>query len=271
MKAKKKLILIFTGLFAGVDSAMLGIGGGAVVVPFLAIFLNTPLKQAIGTSLSVIVPTTLVGIITHYLIDPTNIIFKVVAFVVLGSIIGSKLGVVITKKLNEDALRILLGMLLVISALKLLNVIIFNFSSPGVSGNIIYMLLLGIIGGVISSMFGIGGGVIMVPILHFMFGLTILQSIATSLTIILPTALAGLFFHRKEKQVNPVLVKFLLPSALVGAVAGAYIANLLPLDVLTVLFGLMLLLFAASFLFKSKNYMVGWVRYMTRRIMKYYR
>jgi uncharacterized membrane protein YfcA len=83
------------GLFSGVASGLFGVGGGIVMVPAMVYFLSPPIKdikQAIGTSLVVIIPTALMGSYKHF--QQGNVEWRTVAALVPLAIAGSYLGCV---------------------------------------------------------------------------------------------------------------------------------------------------------------------------------
>ncbi|HIE31770.1 MAG TPA: sulfite exporter TauE/SafE family protein [Methanosarcinales archaeon] len=238
----RNLNLLVLGLIVGFFSAALGIGGGVIMVSALILFFNYGIKRAIGTSLATIVPTAFVGIIAHYIIKSGNIKFIIALFIVMGSIIGAKLGAGLANKMSSKLLTKLFASLLFFVGLKLIGII--NFPTEPVSNTSAYPLLivLGLFAGSASALFGIGGGVIMVPVLNLFFGLSIYEAVATSLTVILPTTLAGVIFHKKFDNIDPGAIIFLIPTALIGAVFGAIVANSLPAATLQIIFGVFIIL-----------------------------
>jgi uncharacterized protein len=85
------LILILLGIIAGVFSGLLGIGGGTVLVPLFLYFLKMDMHTAVGTSLAVIIPTAVVGSLTHSLAGQVD--WKVGGIVALLCVLGSFAGV----------------------------------------------------------------------------------------------------------------------------------------------------------------------------------
>lgn len=112
------IILVAIGFIAGIVSASLGVGGGILVVPLLIFFLKTEMKQAIGTSLAVIVPIALVGAISHYklgnIIDP-----KLALLIAVGGIVGALLGALLVKYTPAYVLRKAFAVMLLIVVVKL--------------------------------------------------------------------------------------------------------------------------------------------------------
>ena len=112
---------------------------------------------------------------------------------------------------------------------------------------------LGLVAGVLAGLFGVGGGILFVPTLALVLGLTQLHAEASSLLAILPTAAAGAWRQRTYGNVRwrPALVVGV--AAIVGVEAGVQIAEALPEHVLRRLFGLLLLGVAAQLALRSRR------------------
>ena len=106
--------------------------------------------------------------------------------------------------------------------------------------------LIGIVGGVVSGVFGVGGGVVFVPGLLLIVGLNPIEANATSLLAIIPTAVVGGW--RQHRYGNVRLRDGLLLGALAaaGAVGGVALANALPATALRVGFAILMLFTAAQ-------------------------
>ena len=113
--------------------------------------------------------------------------------------------------------------------------------------------VLGALAGVLAGLFGVGGGILFVPTLALVLGLTQLHAEASSLLAILPTAAAGAWRQRTYGNVRwrPALVVGV--AAIAGVEAGVQIAEALPEHVLRRLFGLLLLVAAAQLAWRSRR------------------
>ena len=243
----KRIKLLLLGFIAGLASSALGIGGGVILVSGLTLLMGYQIKKAIGTSLTVIVPVVFVGVITHYIIQAGNIKLSIALFIIVGSVIGSKLGVDLVNKISSKKLSRLFALLLLFVGLKLTGIIGIPVEPVSTVASGPLLIILGLASGLASALLGIGGGVIMVPVLYLFFGLSMHQTIATSLTVILPTAFVGAILHRKFSNVDTEAIKFLIPAGLAGAVIGAIVANLLPAAVLRIVFGIFMILCSIKF------------------------
>ena len=109
---------IILSFFAGVASGMLGIGGGTIKVPAMNLVLGIPIHVAVATSSFMIIFTTLSGIFAHIFLG--NIIFEIAAFTIIGAIIGAQIGPRIATRIRKEMLRKIVGIILIIAALRML-------------------------------------------------------------------------------------------------------------------------------------------------------
>lgn len=108
------LVIIGVGLLTGFMSALLGIGGGLVMVPALTILLGLPQKMAHGISLAAMMPTAFTGMLMHRAMG--NVDFTVGKWVGLGSAIGAISGATLAVSLDASVLKIIFGVFLIIMA-----------------------------------------------------------------------------------------------------------------------------------------------------------
>ena len=101
---------------------------------------------------------------------------------------------------------------------------------------------IGLVAGVVSSMFGVGGGIILVPLLIFLLNFDIHEAVGTSLLIIIPTVLVGASVHYRLGNVNLVVALFVIVGGVIGAWIGAHIAEMTQSVYLEKAFGLLLLI-----------------------------
>ena len=106
------------------------------------------------------------------------------------------------------------------------------------TGVVLYvaLLLFGVLAGVASGLLGVGGGTLMVPFLALAVGLTQHQAEATSLLVILPTAIAGTLALRRRGVGNAAVALRFGAVGAVGAVLGALLALALPASTLRLVF-----------------------------------
>lgn len=187
------LLLIGVGIVAGTMAGLLGIGGGIIIVPVLAlvfdgqgIHVDVLMHVSIGTSLATIAITSISSIRTHQ--SHQAIDWAVFKRITPGILLGGLLGSVIAKMIPGADLRIIFGvfMLLVAGQMILGNASKPHRQLPGSFG----MVVSGAVIGSISSLMGIGGGSMSVPFLTWC-NMAIRQAVATSAAIGFPIAIAG--------------------------------------------------------------------------------
>ncbi len=109
------------GFFAGLSSGLLGIGGGIVMVPGMTALLAMPQRRAVANSLLAIVPISIVGVAVYYLasVQP-EVDLRLAAVLAIGAVIGAPLGAAVAYRVPERALRITLGVVAIVVAVRLL-------------------------------------------------------------------------------------------------------------------------------------------------------
>ena len=111
------LVLVALGLLAGFAGGMLGIGGGAIMVPVL-VFLGFKVHVAIGTSLAVIVPLALAGALAHY--GMVNVDVKAACIMASGAVVGAVVGAKVAKMLPSVMLEKVFAVALLVLAIWML-------------------------------------------------------------------------------------------------------------------------------------------------------
>jgi uncharacterized protein len=114
-------IAAIIGFFGGVSSGLFGVGGGVIMVPAMILLLSPPIrdiKQAIGTSLVVIVPAALMGASKHF--TQHNIEWRIAAAIIPTAVVGSYLGAWLTSQLSAGSLKRAFGGFIILVGLRLL-------------------------------------------------------------------------------------------------------------------------------------------------------
>ena len=126
--------------------------------------------------------------------------------------------------------------------------------------SIILYLITGSFAGLLAGLFGLGGGVIIVPALAFIFlkyGLPVEYimhlAIGTSLTVMIFTSFFSSMSHYKHDRVEIAAIKKLLPGILIGAIIGSYFSTRMPTKALSTIFAIYLLIIAIQMFFKREK------------------
>jgi uncharacterized membrane protein YfcA len=112
---------------------------------------------------------------------------------------------------------------------------------------------LGVVAGVLSGLFGVGGGILFVPTLTLVLGLTQLHAEASSLLAILPTAAAGAWRQRGYGNVRWKAALVVGVAAVAGVEGGVQIAEALPEHALRRLFGVLMVAVAAQLAWRARR------------------
>jgi uncharacterized membrane protein YfcA len=113
------VIALLVGAVAGVLSGLLGIGGGAVMVPAMTLLMGLSQHLAQGTSLLVIIPTAISGSITHFRMG--NIRLKTAGWLAAGGVVGAVAGAFLALASPDAILRLLFGCYLAFTGLRMLQ------------------------------------------------------------------------------------------------------------------------------------------------------
>jgi uncharacterized membrane protein YfcA len=192
-------VLVVTGAVVGFVAALLGVGGGFIVVPVMYWVMSgagvpedIALRTAFGTSLLVIVPTVASSTYRHH--KNGAVVWRVATVLGVCGLVGSFAGSNIAAHLSCEALKVGFGaFVLVVSARMLIGIrsegaVSEGSSSPRTAG----LIVLGIVMGIIAGMTGLGGGALMVPALVLLFKFPMLRAVATSSAAIIFTAPGGI-------------------------------------------------------------------------------
>lgn len=176
-------------MVSGVGAAYLGIGGGIILVPILTEFLyrsglslDQTMTSAFATAMFIAVFTTASSSFRQY--RQNNIVFAAIPYTAAGAIPGGWLGAWLGSNVSGKGLTVMFGSFLILASINL-------FLSSGKKGGKskigtyrhLGFFLLGSITGILSALFGIGGGIIMIPIFVLLFGLPAEKVAGTSSSI----------------------------------------------------------------------------------------
>lgn len=267
------------GAFAGILAGLFGIGGGMIIVPALIyIFTAQGVPKAalthigIGTSLATIIVTSISSLRAHNSKNAVN--WSVWKRMAPGLVFGSLVGAGVTYFINGNSLQILIGIGAFLVGLKMLfmknkALEVNDFSKlPSPIGQ----TFLGGFIGIVSAIFGIGGGTLTVPLLSN-YGLKIQNAVGTSAACGLPIASAGAIGFLFFGQFVDASVKESLPNGVIGFVhtyaficvsiasfftarIGAKIAHKLPAATLKKAFAVLLLIVGIKLILNSNVFTI---------------
>lgn len=109
--------------------------------------------------------------------------------------------------------------------------------------------IIGLVGGITSGLLGVGGGVIMVPAFIYFLHKDAKVAVATSLAVIIPSAIVGVWKHSQQNLIDWPLVLGVFATAIIGAYCGAALNHQLSSNAVQKIFGVMLILVGAKMVF----------------------
>ncbi|MFB6260218.1 MAG: sulfite exporter TauE/SafE family protein [Thiohalorhabdaceae bacterium] len=271
-------VLLGLGGAVGVLSGLFGVGGGFLMTPLL-MMLGIPAPVAAATDANQIVAASISGTIAH--MRRRNVDFKMGAYMVVGGLIGSKLGVQLVGYLKALGQIDFVITVLFVIMLGLIGSFMFveglhalrgssgsggspkkpkaeprfrlplrtYFAASGLETSVLVPLAVGGFVGVLAAILGVGGGFIMVPAMIYLIGMPTQVVVGTSLFQILFTTANTTFWQSVQNQtVDIVLALLLLIGSVIGAQFGTRLGSKLHGEQLRVLLALMVLATALKLL-----------------------
>jgi uncharacterized membrane protein YfcA len=277
-------ILAGTGFAAGLLGSMLGVGGGFIIVPVLTLALGLPIQYAIGSSLVSIVINACTATSVYIRAHMTNL--KLGLLLACTLVPGAVAGAFLAARLSSPVLTIIFGALMVYVAYFMMPRkqrrltpeqveaarevhekdhaphawLDGCYYDPSVDQEIAYQvhrpavgMLTGFFAGIISSLLGIGGGIINVPVMNQLMKVPLKATIATSSLLLCFTAMTGSLIYVFNGYVVPYIVAPLIISVYLGARLGAALAHRSRSALLMWAFTLFLAVTAVIMILKALN------------------
>ncbi len=261
-------IMAVTAVFAGFFAGFFGIGGGIITVPCLFYIFGSVgidksfiMHLAVGTSFAIIIPTAIMSVFTHYKHDAVdfNVIKTYGAFVIIGVIVGS----FFAASMQTKSLILFFSIIMYLLALNL--IFLKDKTKIKIKFDLFQRTFFGFIVGFISSLMGIGGAIMNVPILKFV-GYTINKAIGSAASIGFLISVFGsvgfLISGILIKTELPLSIGFInipaflifIPITILMAKVGATAVHRIKREIIAKLFGLFLILIASRFLYDYFNF-----------------
>lgn len=212
------------GLVAGILSGMFGVGGGIVMTPAIDAALPVPPIQAIATPLPVIFPTSITGAYTYAKAGEVD--RRAAVWMASLGLVGAVLGALGTEVVDATWLLFVTAALLGWQSIGIIR-----GPKPGRTGHMraatpspSAYAAIGFAAGAVSGLLGIGGGLIMVPLLSGWCGMPLKRALGTSLLTIPALVIPGTIVHAWLGNIDWPLAVWLTVGAVPGARIGATIA-----------------------------------------------
>lgn len=244
-----QLWLIPLGFAAGFLGSMIGLGGGIIVVPILT-FLGFPPTVAASNSLFAALSNATASTISYS--KQKRIKYSLGLKLGLLSIPGTILGAIISTDVAPDIFKILFGFVLIASAAYIFLRKKIETQEKIISKQmIVFVIGASFFAGIISSFFGIGGGIIFVPLMVVGMGMAMKKAAPTSQMILLFASLSGIIVHSLLGHPDFLQAGLLAIGSFVGGLVGARLSIDIKERYLQILVSIVILIAATKLFFDS--------------------
>ena len=256
------IVYLLMGLFVGFFAGLLGIGGGLILVTLMVYMFTVQgfpadrlLHLALGTSIASIVFTSISSLRAHHKHGAVR--WDILRAAIPGLVLGTLFGTFVADQLKSKYLAIFFVIFVYYSAVQM-----FANVKPKPTRQLpgkIGMTVVAIIVGIVSSLVGVGGGVMTIPLMS-LCNVPMRQTIGTSAALGLPIAIAGtvgfIVTGLGKDHLPPLSVGYVYLPALVGIVIGTFVtvpwgakaAHTLPVTTLKKIFAVILFILATKML-----------------------
>lgn len=193
------IILLITGIGVGFASGLLGVGGCFIMVPVqywvltsIGVDHTIAIRIAFGTNLAVVLPTAISGAIGHD--RKKAVLWKAGIVLGLTGLIGAFVGGFIAVHIPGNFLKIGFGIAILSGAIRMLTAKPPKVEQEPIDKLLTYMFW-GLPLGIVSGIIGIGGGVLMVPVMVIALRFKIHQAVGTSTALMIFTSIGGILSY----------------------------------------------------------------------------
>jgi uncharacterized membrane protein YfcA len=220
-----QISLFMTGCVVGAFGTLIGVGGGIIFVPIFLLALHWEPQLAVGTSLAIVFLNAVSGSAAY--IKQKKVYYDAAVRFSIATVPGALAGGYLASYFTHAGFHIAFGVLLMCIA-----VIMFfrpspngaSFDSTGFSYNRTVGVLISIAVGFLSSVFGVGGGIIHVPAMVYLLGFPTHIATATSQFVLAVSSLFGVISHYLAKNILVTPALIIGAGAILGAQIGARIS-----------------------------------------------
>jgi len=214
--------LIFVGIFVGTMSGFFGIGGGMILTPILLV-LGFDIKSAIGISIMQMVFSSLFGSYLNY--KKGLLLLGEGLFIGSGGFIGGYIGGYVTGYVSDGVLQGLFFALLFFALFRLVFSENYDDTCETKSLPKVILFLLGLLTGIFAMTLGIGGSIILTPLLVGMLCYPIKKAVSVGLFFVVFSSIAGLISRLSTGTIDFENGLVIAVSSLLGVVVGIWLKD----------------------------------------------
>ena len=215
-------LAVAIGLGSGILAGVFGVGGGIVMTPGLQVFLGVPAVVALATPLPAIFPTAIAGALAYR--RQGEIDTRAAGLLIVPGLFGAVIGAWLTDFVDTTLLLLVTAVLLGSQAIAIVRG--GRRTRRGGSDETAAPILasIGAAAGFVSGLLGIGGGVVIVPLLAGWLGMPLKRALGTSLLTISVLVIPGSIVHAALGHIDLAICLALAAGAVPGARIGAALA-----------------------------------------------
>ncbi|HNB22066.1 MAG TPA: sulfite exporter TauE/SafE family protein [Candidatus Melainabacteria bacterium] len=229
------------GLLTGLMSGCFGVGGGILCTPLVRMFLNIDPHVAVGTTMALIIPTSVAGAINY--IKRKQFDQVMAAKLAPTAVLGTVAGAAATQYVEGQVLMLLFALLVCIAGVDLSFSIGENLkkqrekeaatinskeavlpSGNKEAANGLGPYIVGLSAGLFAGFFGVGGGFLMVPCLLYFYRFSVKAAFGTSLIVIAAVSIPGTLSHFALQHVDIALALLMIAGSIPGSIIGSALA-----------------------------------------------
>jgi uncharacterized protein len=218
----RTLVAALIGFASGIASGAFGIGGALLSTPGIRWALDAEPLIAVGTTLPVIIPTAITGVIAY--IRAGFVELKAAATMAAAGGCFAILGALTTELIAGEALLVATAVLLFILSVRMLPKREREEPLAVIEPTTVALLGIGAVSGFVAGLLGVGGGVILVPVLTGLLRFPIKQALGTSLAVVAAQAIPGSVTHAIIGNIDWTIAGGLVCGVIPGARIGSRLA-----------------------------------------------
>ncbi len=255
------IFLLAGGFVAGTFGALLGLGGGVLLIPFLVMVLNIPMHQAIATSIIAVIATSSAGAAMN--LERRIVHMRLGMLLEIATVSGAILGGITANYLSATVLsKLFSGLMFFVAVIMIWRIrqqngpemlhadgVLPSSLTDDANGTTVHYtvkkvpaaMLISLVAGNVSGLLGVGGGIFKVPAMNILSGIPMKAATATSNFMIGVTAAASAFIYFAHGHLNPFVASSAALGVLAGSMTGVRISRKIHSKVLTWIFAIALL------------------------------
>jgi uncharacterized membrane protein YfcA len=246
------LLAVPFGIAIGLSLGLVGGGGSILAVPVLVYVLGEPVREATTASLAIVGITAVVGAADYARRGTVRV--RVGVLFAAGGAVGAIAGTFVNRRLDERLLLLAFAVVMLVSAYAMLRGARGRRSAAAEiapSDRTAAIIATGVGIGVLTGLFGVGGGFVILPALVLLLGLPMPVAVGTSLLVVALTSASALAAHLATGGIDWAVAGSFAAAAIVGALAGSRLGRRLSSERLTHIFAVLVIVVACVLIVRN--------------------